>query len=376
MMKYSSHSIPLLIPSLPTAMEVLPYIQRIDQRHLYTNFGPLVCEFEEKILNLFKTSQGENSLYVTTVSSGTTGLELALTVLDLPSNARILMPAFTFVATATAVVRCGFQPIFADVDKNSWILTPDIAREVLQQTSFEAIMPVATFGCPQDIVAWEHFYAETGIPVIIDAAGAFGNQNIGKNVLTVFSLHATKTFGVGEGGIVAGGNQEHIDIIRELSNFGINKSVGGIKYSKGTNAKMSEYHAAVGLAALQKWQDRQIHYQQLYQVYVSKIQEFCPSIKLQCKPTEGTYATFQVLLPEYYDNRSVANDLNVQGIETRFWYTPLVCDHVPFVACQNFGLKNSRRIVKSIIGLPFHLFLDEQAMIWICTQLASEIQKS
>jgi len=314
-------------------------------------------------------------LYVTTVSSGTAGLELALTVLDLPSNARILIPAFTFVATATAVVRCGFQPIFADVDKSSWILTPDIAREVLQQKSFEAVMPVATFGCPQDTVAWESFYAETGIPVIIDAAGAFGNQNIGKNVLTVFSLHATKTFGVGEGGVVASGNQERINAIRELSNFGISNNIDGIKYLNGINAKMSEYHAAVGLTVLQKWQDRQRHYQQLYQIYISKMYEFCPSIKLQCKP-EGVYATFSVLLPEHCDNKSVANCLNLHGIETRFWYTPLVCDHVPFVACQNFGLTNSRRIVKSIIGLPFHLSLDEQAIIWICTQLASEIQKS
>lgn len=373
-MKYSSYSIPLLIPNLPTAEEVLPCLHRIDQRHWYANFGPLVCEFEEKVLNLFRTSQGEDSLYVTTVSSGTTGLELALTVLDLPPNARILIPAFTFVATATAVVRCGFQPIFADVDKNSWILTPDIAREVLQQKSFEAIIPVATFGCPQDVVAWESFYAETGVSVIIDAAGAFGNQNIGKNVLTVFSLHATKTFGVGEGGIVASGNQEYINIIRELSNFGINKSVDGIRYLKGTNAKMSEYHAAVGLVVLQKWQDRQVHYQQLYQTYISKIQDFCLPIKLQCKPEDGIYATFQVILPEYCDNRLVANNLNAQGIETRFWYTPLVCDHAPFAACQNFGLTNSRRIVKSIIGLPFHLCLYKQEIFLICTQLARIIK--
>lgn len=365
-----TYSIPLLVPSLPSIDALLPRLKEIDENQWYTNFGPLVNQLEKAFIKYFQARQTEN-LYLTTVSSGTMGLELALAALELPVTARILVPAFTFVATTTAIVRTGYQPVFADINKDNWMLTPSIALQALQEISFDAVIPVATFGCPQKVTAWEAFYAKTGIPVIIDAAAGFGNQKIGQNILTVFSLHATKTFGIGEGGIVASGNLAKIQLIRTLSNFGICEQQG-IKYLHGTNAKMSEYHAAVGLTLFDQWQARQVYYKQLHQQYISAISQFCPLVRLQKKPNQGIYATFSVLLPEKCDNQAVAHYLNQQEIATRFWYSHLL-ESTLLSNYQQLDLTNSHYIAKHSLGLPFHLFLDGRDIFYICHHLAKII---
>lgn len=238
--------IPLLIPDLPSAEQLLPWLQRIDNAKWYTNFGPLVQEFESKLVKLLSPKK---TIYLTTTSSGTTALELALLALNIPKNHDALVPAFTFPATATAIKRVGLNPIFTDIDPHTWLLTPDIARQVLKKISFDVVVPVATFGCPQPTESWDKFSEETGIPVLIDAAAAFGNQTIGQRCIITFSFHATKPFGIGEGGLVIANSAEFIHQVKKLSNFGFESG----KISKcGSNAKLSEYHAAVGLAQLER----------------------------------------------------------------------------------------------------------------------------
>ena len=369
-MKPERAAIPLLLPDMPTADELLPYLRRIDDARWYTNFGPLVVELEQV---LAAEIPGASGIRVASVANCTLGLELALTALDLPADARVLVPALTFVATAMAIRRSGFVPVVADVDPQSWLLTPHIAREALERHGADCVMPVAAFGCPQDAAAWDAFTRDTGIPVVIDAAAAFGNQSAGERCVVVFSLHATKSFGAGEGGIVVGSAQVAARI-RQMSNFGIEIATGHASLL-GTNAKMSEYHAAVALAALARWKSSRARRVDLAQRYSAAVLKACPDAVLQKRPSEGVYTIFPLCLPGGSDAEQVRATMARTGIETRRWYVPLLCDHPSLAHAPRAGaLETSYSVSRRLIGIPFHLGLTDAMQARICAELSRALR--
>lgn len=353
--------IPLYIPDMPKTGEILPWLEKIDESRWYTNFGPLNRLFEEAVRRNFPLAP---TAHLTTVANGTLGLELALAALDLPPRSAVLIPAFTFVATATAVARSGLTPALADFDPASWLLTPEIAREALEQIPIRAVMPVATFGFPQPASAWDEFSAETGIPVIIDAAAAFGSQPIGETTTAVFSLHATKNLSTGEGGIVAGADPGFIERVRNASNFGLD--AGEVRHV-GTNAKLSEYHAAVGLAVLERWQRRKAEKYQLFQAYRSRLDKLRHPPVYQRGMEQIVPSLLAVRLPEQTGVAALAGHLREQGIHTRQWYYPPLYRHPAFAALPRAGgLAATHEIAGQILGLPFHLDIAPADMDYIC----------
>ncbi len=304
------------------------------------------------------------AVYVTTVANATLGLELALAALDLPPRSGVLIPAFTFPATATAVARAGLTPVLADIDPDSWLLTPEIARAALHNAPVRAVLPVAALGCPQPATAWDVFTAETGIPVVIDAAGALDHQPIGHTTTAVFSLHATKNLGTGEGGIVAGADPGFIGRIRTTSNFGF--EAGEIRHI-GTNAKLSEYHAAVGLAMLDRWQRRRELKQRMFQAYRARLDGLRRPLFCQAGSEQIIPPVLAVRLPEQGDVAGLADRMREHGIQTRRWYHPPLYQHPAFAELPRAGdLPITRRIAGQLMGLPFHLEITPQDMDYIC----------
>lgn len=360
-------TIPLMVPDLPDADALLPWLRQIDANRWYTNFGPLVQEFEKTLAEILRSDRSVASLVTT--SNATVALELCLEAMDLPKGAHILVPGLTFVASATAIARAGFTPVIADVDPDSWLLTPQIATRALAQfSSIDAVMPVAAFGCPQNTEAWQQWRQVHGLPVIIDAAGAIGNQPIG-DIPTVFSLHATKSLGVGEGGVIASTDAAWLERVRRLTNFGLHPD-HGVANEAGTNGKMSEYHAAVGLAAIPHWIRRRPLRTRLYRTYQEYLQHYCPAVRLQAKP-EGVPALLPVALPEGMQATAVAAGLARAEIATRRWYCPPLYAHPAFAHCPTAGgLENCRSLGERLLGLPFHLQLSHENIKMICTQLA------
>lgn len=364
--------IQLLKPDIPPVDEILPYLRQIDASRWYTNFGPLVNRLEQRLAGAF----GVPVPSVVTTSSCTLGLELSLAALGLAPGARVLVPALTFVATAAAVLRAGCVPVLGDVDEQTWLMDPAIAHAALARRDFDCVMPVSTFGCRQPADAWDRFTRTTGIPVVIDAAGAFGNQEIGELTAAVFSFHATKAFGIGEGGLVAARSQAWVEQVRRLSNFGIDLSAG-VSTMVGTNAKMSEYHAAVGLAALDRWPDRKARRQHLVSVYGAALRMHCPQVCLQARPDDGSYTIMQLLLPVGVRSSEVAARLGMRGIETRAWYQPLLDEHPAFSRCLIDGdLPVARMLAPRMLGVPFHLDLDEAMVGRICAALSSALPRA
>jgi dTDP-4-amino-4,6-dideoxygalactose transaminase len=362
----------LLVPDLPSRDELGVYLERIDAARWYTNFGPLVKLLEARLASGFSASNGVPG--VVSVANATLGLELALLALHLPARSPVLVPALTFVASATSILRAGYEPVFCDVEAHNWLLTPDIARDIAREGRIAAVMPVATYGCAAAVEEWEQFTEDSGIPVVIDAAGAYDNQTRTGRNCAVFSMHATKTLGAAEGGFAVTTDAHLLSEIRRLSNFGIDLSSGALP-SVGTNAKLSEYHAAVALASLDGWAIRRGRRVALHRQYVEVLGRHCPSVVLQERPPDGVYSILPVLLPEHARAHEVQANLAVQGIETRRWYCPTLDNHAAFRDVQVAGdLRVSRVLSERLLALPFHPFLSGHDVDSVCAALASALR--
>lgn len=296
----------VLIPDLPTTDELIPFLRRIDANRIYSNGGPLVTELESRLDGVC-------------VSSATLGLELAVSCLFRPGM-RVRIPAFSFVATATAVLRTGRSPVLCDVDSETW-------------AGIECDLPVCPFGA-----------AVPGGGALIDAAAAYGNQKEGNRV---FSLHATKNLAAGEGGVVCG--EERLkEKVRELTNFGMRE--GQVRRLDGTNAKLSEYGAAVALASLERLPRVLAKRQLLEARYRSNLAGF----ELQKRPA-GSYSQFPVLVDE---RERVVQELQAFGIETRSWYCPTLNFHPAYTNLHTDGpLKTAKMLSERLLCLPFHSFM-------------------
>lgn len=221
---------------LPNAKALLPYLERIDKTRHYTNFGPLNAEYQGRISDLF-------SCPCITGSSATSLITATLMALDLPRGSLIALPSYTFPATAAAVVSAGHVPYFCDVDEDGALESTDVDAA--------AIIIVSPFGRPLQ------FEGECNVPIIIDAAAGFDAfSTICKpcKIPTIISTHATKAFGTGEGGLLFTTDTEFLEKVRRITNFGLTPE-RNIEHT-GLNAKLSEYHAAVGLAELDGWPEK------------------------------------------------------------------------------------------------------------------------
>lgn len=345
---------------MPSAEEIQPWLRRIDDGRQYTNFGPLSRELERQLSALVRAE------HVVTVSSGTLGLELALSALQLDRDARVLVPSLTFPATAASIVRAGLVPVFADVDDRDLVMTPTIARRAAAGTQVDAVLTVAVHGQVHDPDAWDAFTEDAGIPVLIDAAGVVGRQRIGATTSAVFSLHATKPLAAGEGGFVATRDARLARRVRSRSNFGFE---AGCVASIGTNAKLSEYHAAVGLAALNRWPETLRRLTSLYEAYAGALarQDLGPA--LQLATARAAPSNLCVRVEGRISDRHV-EALSDLGIETRRWYWPPLHQHPAFRAYPVAGTLSATDLAsQQLLGLPFHLSLTRDDVLRVCRAL-------
>jgi dTDP-4-amino-4,6-dideoxygalactose transaminase len=360
-------NIPLLKPTLPNAGELLPYLQRIDSSHWYTNFGPLQCEFLHELITL-QAQLDRQEVHGLLTANATLGLELALASLNLRPGSHVAVPALTFTATASAVQRAGHTPLALDVDPDTWLLTPDcVGAHALNQ--IDAIVPVSTFGMPQDASRWSSWSKTHGKPVVIDAAAAFGAQKTAPYITVVFSLHATKTLSSVEGGLVVTQNAPLADRMRAMTNFGF----GLDKPAVTTNAKMSEYHAAIGMAHLKLWPTQVKTRQILLHDYKQALGHLMPS-QLSFQQDTGLYAPS--LMPIRLKDAELRDRLEAlcaaRGIQTRRWYQPLV-HQLPSMGTVKVlePLTKSENLAQTLLGLPFFPGLSSEELAYIADAVHS-----
>jgi dTDP-4-amino-4,6-dideoxygalactose transaminase len=208
-------------------------------------FGPNVSAFEEEAARYLGVRETIG------VGNGTDAIVLALNALEIGSGAEVICPAFTFYATAEAIARVGATPVFADIDPQTLNLDPDrVAEKITART--KAIIPVHLFGRPAPLAP----LARLGLPLIEDAAQAFGSPDIaGTGIASTFSFYPTKNlFGLGDGGLVSTNDQELAERIRMLRFHG-SKAKRIFEYV-GTNSRLDEIQAAalrIFLRRLDAW---------------------------------------------------------------------------------------------------------------------------
>jgi dTDP-4-amino-4,6-dideoxygalactose transaminase len=349
-------TIPLLIPNLPDFEQIKKYIETIDGNKIYTNFGPLNTLLELRLSNWY-FSKFDEQVHTVTTCNATLGLEVLIQELGLEIGSEILVPSLTFVATGTAIKRMGYVPIACDVDRETYLMTPESVSGV-RLSNVTAAIPVSSFGIPQNAKKWAEWARANGKKIIIDAAAAFGSQQVLPEIPAVFSLHATKPLSSAEGGFILTTNEDQAATLKSLTNFGISGSHG----FAGTNAKLSEYHAAIALASLDNWRATVSKRQILYTQYKSHLIESVGN-QVIINVLENAYciSTLLIKLPDEKLRNRCEKICHERSIATRRWYTPLLFDNTAtkaFISEENCPV--AREFASTVIGLPFHLHLSDE----------------
>jgi dTDP-4-amino-4,6-dideoxygalactose transaminase len=346
--------VPIARPRLPTHAALAPYLERIDAARWYSNYGPLVTEFEGRMAARLGWRAS-----VVTLANGTVALTLALRAAGAKPGTLCLMPAWTFVASAHAAIEAGLTPYFVDVDPETWMLDPAATCAAIARAPSQvgAIMPVAAFGRMPNLNAWRDVADGSGLPVIVDGAAAFDALD-GAPVPVTVSLHATKTVAAGEGGLVASDDHALIDRIRALTAFGFSGS--RISQIPATNAKLSEYAAAVALASLDGWPAERARFSFTAQRLRAGL-ALTPQITFQ--PGWGSRWVSSVCVVGAPEGRaaSLARELAAMGVETRDWWGSGCHRQPAFVRCPRLPLPVTDRLAGATLGLPYFIDLESDA---------------
>ncbi len=240
-----THQIHVGRPNIGNRNELVEKFNQILDSGWLTNHGPMVTEFEKRLCDYLGV---KNCI---TVCNGTLALEIAIKALDLKGE--IIVPSFTFVATAHAIQWQEVTPVFVDIDPNTFNLQPDCIEEMVTPKT-SGIIGVHTWGRTCNTEAIEEIAKKRNLKVIYDAAHAFSVTRNGIMVgsfgdAEVFSFHATKFMNTFEGGAIATNNDDLAQKIKLMTNFGF-AGHDNVIYI-GTNGKMSEISAAMGLTSLE-----------------------------------------------------------------------------------------------------------------------------
>lgn len=348
-------NIPSGKPILPQVEKLLPYLHRIDDARYYSNMGPLVREYEERLAKHFGCE-------VVATSNCTSALVAALLGLELPEGSGILVPSYTFVGTIEAILSAGFIPVFEDIEPSNYQINPNaITYSLKANPSIRAVLVVSPFGEAVDMEGWGRIADAYKVSVLVDAAGGFDTTRPGK-IPVCISTHATKVFSTAEGGLILSTDAEFIKRARICQNFGIepDRSIN----RRGYNSKMSEYHAAVGLAELDGWQDKRAQWVDAKTRYVDLINDILPVHRYNI----GTATS---LIPFNLCNESAKTleKLNEKGVAARqIWGKGC---HVlpPFLQYPRFPMKETDRIADQVITIPFFIDMTNEEMDYVAEAL-------
>lgn len=369
---YDPKIIPVFRAQLPSRKELEPYLAEIDANRWYSNFGPLLGRLESRLAELFQVPDA----CIATTANGTTALTAALLASGVQRGARCAMPSWTFAATPSASLAAGMAPYFVDVDENTWAIEPDDIRPLVSPENIGAVIPVSPFGAPIDRAAWDRFSTETGVPVVIDAAAGFDTvarvpeMGIGATPI-MLSMHATKPFAVGEGGVLLCNDEALIGKVRQIANFGF----GSDREAEivGINAKLNEYAAAIGLAALETWEHQRVRWATMTDRYRTQLSEI-PEFSLTPRFGSGWVSSYcNVTLPEGADIESVIDRLREFGIETRRWWGRGCHAQKAFIACPHTSLDMTESLAARVLGLPFWIGLPASEIDRVVAALARSL---
>lgn len=346
----SSQAINVTKTYLPNKKKYKEYVDEIYENGWVTNYSPLVQRLEKKLAEYLGVKN------IVLVSNGTVALEIAYRTLDIKGFA--ITTPFSFVATTSSLVTNNILPIFADIDSNSFNLNPkNIEKLITPNTS--AILPVHVFGNPCEVEKIEKIANKYNLKIIYDAAHAFDVKYKGKSILnygniSTLSFHATKLFHTIEGGALIINDDELVQKARYLINFGI-KNTEEIPHL-GTNAKMNEFEAAMGLCVLDDIEEIKNSRKEVVENYRKELKDLV-QFQEQNENASENYSYFPVVFKTEEQLLKVQKALNDKQIFPRRYFYPSL-DTLEYIEPKQ-ECKISRDISKRILCLPIYAELDK-----------------
>lgn len=333
---------------LPALEKYQDYVRRIFESGWLTNNGELTQTLEDRLSKYLQVP------YVVLVSNGTLALQIAYRLLKVKDQA--ITTPFSFVATSSSLVWENIKPIFADIDPNSFNISPENVQKAISPST-SAIVAVHVFGNPCDHDSLAKISKDNSIPIIYDAAHAFGVQYNDRSIaglgdISTFSFHATKIFHTIEGGAIIVKDKETYDKAKLLINFGI---PGYDQITElGINCKMNEFQAAMGLCILDEIEDIIAGRKIIYNRYKESF-DGIKSLKLQQYSLNATnnYAYFPIVFSSEEVLLKVKEELNKLEIFPRRYFFPSL-EKLNYVTPQITPIADS--ISRRVLCLP--LFAD------------------
>lgn len=329
---------------LPPREEYDAWLDRIYASHVLTNVGPIHKELEESLRGRFSVP------HLRLMANGTLALQLAIRALGV--TGKVITTPYSYVATTSAILWEGCEPVFVDVDPRTGCIDP-VLIEASITPEVTAILATHVYGIPCDVEAIDVLAKKHGLKVIYDAAHAFDVTWKGRSILqwgdaSTLSFHATKLFHTVEGGAVVLHDAEADQRLRLLRSFG---HVGDEHFTLGINAKMSELHAAMGMAVLPHMEANIAERAALFARYDVAFAGLPIQRPLLPEGTGYNYAYYPILLPSEELREGLLKALAAEGIHGRRYFYPSL-ETLPYV--QAAACPHSQRLAATALCLPLY----------------------
>lgn len=355
--------IPVNKPFLPPKEDYVKLLDTIWESHWLTNMGPLAKKLES---GLRERLQLENLLFVT---NGTLAIQIAIRALELEGE--IITTPFSYVATTSSIVWESCVPVFVDIDAESLNINPALIEEkITDKTS--AILATHVYGNPCEVEKIQEIADKHNLKVIYDAAHALDVKYKGDSLfsygdVSTCSLHATKLFHTGEGGLVVAKNEKILNDLFKVHNFGHD---GPVKFSNlGINGKNSEFHAAMGLANMKYLDEIIAKRRQLSERYDSYFQK--THVRKPKWHPDGTknYSYYPVIFKSEEELLNVVARLNENQVFGRRYFYPSLAKCLPYIEPQDLEVTDD--IACRVLCLPLYYDLKIEEVDYICNIIFS-----
>ncbi len=354
-------------PELPPLDAVADYYALAEEARFYSNGGPCHERLAERLAEYLG-----GGVCCLPVSNCTIGLMVVLReICGRPAAHKrlVAVPSFTFTATACAIEWAGFQPLFVDVEPESWQLDPAALSSALERHGHDvaAVLGCSSFGSAPPTAlrdGWRAACAQHDVALLIDSAAGFGAlDDRGRRIgglgdTEIFSFHATKPFAIGEGGMIATADSELADRLRGAINFGID-STTRTSTTAGLNGKLSELQSAMALAMYDRFDDALRRRRATAQALQERFARH--PVKFQRGSEGSTWQVLQLLVPDAAARRRATTAAHALAIETRTCFDPPLHRHPAFAgATRADSLAVTESLAERALSLPLANTLGER----------------
>jgi len=335
--------------------------------------GPEVSAFEKKFADF------ASAKFAVAVNTGTAALHSAVLAVGVKQGDEVILPSFTFVATAEAIVLAGAKPVFADIDSKTYNLSPsEVEKAITKKT--KAIIPVDLYGFSADMKSLKEIASNHGLTLVEDAAQAHGTTYEGKPSgafadAACWSLYASKNMTTGEGGVVTTNDDQIAETLRMIRTHGEKAKYASLML--GTNYRMSEIQAAIGNVQMKKLPSfiakRRENAQQLTKLLEKDNRLVLP---FESKNMLHSWYLYTARLKDATEEERnhLVEALKKKGIGSEVYYINPV-HQMPFYR-ENFGsakLAQTEKASKQVFSLPIHPGVTNEQISFIAETVLSLI---